>query len=280
MDLGAPVGGGALGGFTEPEHRGQRRNAQPADVLAQEKRAVDVHDHALCTVDLETVGAADTGAVEPRVEGHGVCVLVLWRLEPDMGEVGEFFGLAGLCHIQGNRPCRQAVLVQLADGPEVRRAKKGHPVVLLPRQPGLVAQAAFLDTKAGEPAVTGQGMGRAVARHIKVRRVVDDLAGDAVVQHIQPDGRAKKRPQVKECHRELAGAFGEQGVLGFEADLAMGGVVESRQQRGRCGAGVGVGFQGIGLCLFDQAFEGKSTGRVGCIGRQGAPAQWHEQGAQ
>ena len=123
-------------------------------------------------------------------------------------------------------------------------------------------------------------MGRAVAWHIEVRRVVDDLAGDAVVQGIHPHGGAKKRPQVKERHGELAGAVGEQGALGFEVDLAVGGVVESRQQRGRCGAGVGVGFQGFGLCLFDQVFEGKSAGVVGCIGRQGAPAQWREQGGQ
>ena len=46
VDLGPPVGDLLAAIFGVPEHRGQRRDAQPLDVLAQEQVVLDVHDHA------------------------------------------------------------------------------------------------------------------------------------------------------------------------------------------------------------------------------------------
>ena len=46
VDSRAPVDRRRLGGFREPVHGGERRDAETNNVSAQEKALVDVHDHA------------------------------------------------------------------------------------------------------------------------------------------------------------------------------------------------------------------------------------------
>ena len=69
VDLGAPVDGGGLGLLRVPVHRGQRRDAEAAHVLAQEDglsmsmttaRSAPLHD--------EAVGARDARAVEQGID--------------------------------------------------------------------------------------------------------------------------------------------------------------------------------------------------------------------
>ena len=70
VHLGPPVDGGGLRRLGIPVHRGQRRDAEALDVLAQEQRGLDVHDHALGALQREAVGAGEARPVEQRVDDH------------------------------------------------------------------------------------------------------------------------------------------------------------------------------------------------------------------
>ncbi len=48
------------------------RDAEALDVLAQEERLLDVHDHRLGAAHDEAVGAGDAWPVEQGVDRHGV----------------------------------------------------------------------------------------------------------------------------------------------------------------------------------------------------------------
>ncbi len=227
MHLWAPVDGGALDAFREPEHRGQRRQPQPAHILAQEQRAFHIHDHGLATLHDEAVGAGDAGAIQQGIDRDGIAV-ALRRFEPEMGEGREFLGLAGFGHVDGNAARGQPVLVQVADGAEIRCPEEGNPVVLAPVACLLVAEAAFLEAEAGKAAARRQLVRGAVGRHVEVGVVVDDLAGLGgaalgALDHVHAHRRAEVRAEVKEGNRELPGATGKERVVGAEADLAVGG---------------------------------------------------------
>lgn len=83
---------------------------------------------------------------------------------------------------------------------------------------------------------------------------------------------------MEKRYRKRPRPFGEQCLLRFEVDLAVGAVVQLGQQRGGGMIGVNIGFQGIGLRLFDQVFERKGAGLLGIVGSQGSSAQGREEG--
>ena len=93
----------------------------------------------------------------------------------------------------------------------------------------------------------------------------------------------KKRPEVEEGDRELAGTVAEQRVVGVELDLAVRVVVDALEHVGRQrGVGdVGLGGQRFRQC--NKAVEGEgpglaeleSTGREGIGGEsEGGERQW------
>ncbi len=151
-------------------------------------------------------------------------------------------------------------MIQFADGTEVRRTQEGDPVVLLPVELFLVAQAAFLEAEAREAAVARELARGAVGGHVEVRLVVDDLARFALVHHVHAHRCAEERAQVEERHRKLAGAVGEQGVGGVELDLAVGFVVDLGEDVGRRGGRRRVGLAGHGAGPLDEGIEVERCG--------------------
>ena len=212
----------------------------------------------------KAVSTCDARAVEQRVDRHRIGAVVCRRVEPHVREVGEFFRLASLCDVQRNAACRQAVLIQLADGAEVRRTQEGHPVVLLPVELLLVAQAALLEAEASEAAAgfgpIGQLACGAVGGHVEVRRVVDDLARGAFFHNVHVHGRAEERAQVEERHRKLPRAIGKQRVCRVELDLAVGFVVDLGEDIGRRRGGRRVLLAGHRAGALDQRIERKRCG--------------------
>src|SRR5450830_142983 len=184
VDFRTPVGAGAFDRLREPQHRSRRRNAEAAYVLAQEQRAVDIHDHAGHVARIaphdELVGANDAWAVQHGVHHDGIA-FIGWGFEVEVSEVREFFRFAGLGNVDGDAACRQAVLIQVADGAEIGGAEEGDPVVLAPVELGLVAGAAFLKAETGEAAAARQLASRAVGGHVEVAFVVQDLARLGIV---------------------------------------------------------------------------------------------------
>ena len=47
MNLGPPIGGAFLAGFTVPEHAGEWSDAEPLDILARKQNGLDLHNDAV-----------------------------------------------------------------------------------------------------------------------------------------------------------------------------------------------------------------------------------------
>ena len=73
--------------------------------------------------------------------------VVLFLCDVDARVIGKFFRLAADGRINRNAACREAELIEFADGAEIRGAEKRHPIILPPVE---LAVTRFLKTKAGE----------------------------------------------------------------------------------------------------------------------------------
>src|SRR5690606_595892 len=120
-------------------------------------------------------------------------------------------------HVQGDRARRQAVLVELSDGPEIGGSEEGHPVVLAPVE---VALPSLLEAKAREAGIVGQPPRRGIGGHVEILRVVEDFPRLAALHNMHPNRLLEVAPEMKEGDGELAGTVGPKRKLGLEPDLA------------------------------------------------------------
>ncbi|MNL11913.1 hypothetical protein D3C87_1327680 [compost metagenome] len=133
------------------EHAGHRRDAQLIDGGTRVDMSIDFHHHALgLAIDIKSVSTGGTRRVEQGVDHEAGAVLVR-RLEPELGEIGEFFTLLGV-GIDGQTAGRQAVLAGSVHRAEVTGAEEGHHVVL-------VQFRRLEQLEAGEAQVAGELLG-------------------------------------------------------------------------------------------------------------------------
>ena len=215
MHFRPPVDRRFLLGLGIPVHRRQRRDAETRDGGAGEQRRLDVHQDALAARHQEAVGADDRGPLHQRIEQHRVAAL--FRLDVELGEIGEFLRPVGDRDVERDAARREPILAQLADGAEIGRAEEGDPVVLAPVERPL---ARFLDAQAGEPGALRQVARRRAHRHVEIALFVDDLARLIALDHVNVDRLLKEQSEVKKGDREILGPVGEQRVIGPENDLA------------------------------------------------------------
>lgn len=113
----------------EQVHAGQRRQAQLADLVAEEHAGLDIHHRILARTQHEAVGAGGPRRVEQGVD-HQLLVLRLRPLDPEFAEARELFARRQR-GIDRQAARRQTVDLALADHAEVARAKEGGDLVLL-----------------------------------------------------------------------------------------------------------------------------------------------------
>ena len=241
MHLGAPVKGQHAVGFRIPIHRGQRRDAQPFDRIAEEQLRADVHHLPFAggaLGDVHAIGARNRGAVHQRIDRHiGMPVLGLFDVK--LGKQREFLG-RGHARVDRKAARRHAILSERPRGAEIARAQKADPVGL---------QVRVHQPEAGKPGALGQLPRRAVLGHVKEARVILDLPRLAVLDNADLDRIAEIGAKVKELHRHIADLH---GFFGPEADLPMRVIVDL--------------FQHVGLC-HDRRLPGLAGQIAGALGQ-------------
>ena len=107
-----------------PVHAGERRNAKPGNVGAEEQDAMHIHhDGAAVVLDsIEAIGAGEGRAVEQGTDASPVPCL-----QPELAEAGKFFR-PGRRRIDGDAAGGCAILSLLAGGAEIACALEGQPV--------------------------------------------------------------------------------------------------------------------------------------------------------
>src|SRR5690606_34619457 len=134
----------------------------------------------------------------------------------------KLFLLAGQGRIDGNAACRQSILMELACCLEERRAGERCPMARSPIRVVLVAQAAFLKSKACKAMARLQLMGRTVGRHVEVFPVIQDFPRYRAIGLDSEHARTGRQrlAGVQQGNRILAGAIGKQGEFRSKAYLA------------------------------------------------------------
>ncbi len=148
-----------------------------------------------------------------------------------MREIREFLGLSSDRRIERDAARRQTVLMQFANGAEIRGAEKGDPVVALPIQ--LLVVFGFLHAKAGEADPLWQVAGNRGRRHVEIALVVDDGAGLIALDHVHLDRFAEEHAEMKKRHGKALRPIGVECVRGVELDLAPGLVIDFSDDFGR-----------------------------------------------
>ena len=105
-------------------------------------------------------------------------------------------------------------------------------------------------------------MGGRAGRHVEIGVVVDDLPGLAALDDVHPHRSREIAPEVEEGHRKVARSVRPQGEVGLEADLAVGVVVDLRQDLRRRARRGGIGPGGAAARLGLQGLEGEGLRRA------------------
>jgi hypothetical protein len=170
-----------------------------------------------------TLGPSSSACTTTSSEGRA------GRLEEEVRKGWKFLRRAGHDRVDREPARGQAVLAEFADGPEIRGAEKGGPVVAAPIE---LALAGFLNAKAGEARATGQLVCGRIRRHVEIGVVVDDLASRSALDDMHPDRALEEPSEVEERRREAAGSVREQGEIGLEADASVLVVVDALEHLG------------------------------------------------
>ena len=133
-------------------------------------------------------------------------------------------------HIYGEPACGQAVLVELADGAEIRGAEKSDPVVLVPIE---FSVAILLQAEPGETRPFGQAARDRVGRHVEIIRAIDNFPRLVMFDGVHFYRLLKEHAEVEKGGGEVAGALRSQRCLGTKAYLPMRGIVDLRGDVGR-----------------------------------------------
>ena len=204
-DLGRLVG-------AEQEHRGQRRNAQLADLVTQEHLGFDVHHGVGARTQDQAISASGAWRIQQRKD-HQVLVTRLWTLDPELGETREFFARRQR-GVDRHATGRQAVHLILAHDAEIAGAEHGHDFVLLV---GLVDREKHTET--GVTQLFGGFRIKFHVAEIETRRVVLDfmhaVGGDFVDFH----RGVEMHPLVIEGQLERGVLIGPLGFFIAETNL-------------------------------------------------------------
>ena len=153
-----------------PVHRGQRRDAEPLDVLAQEERGLDVHDARALRALHDEADRRRRRSVRRAARRPSRCRSPAAAVSKQKWvKSGNSSVLPRTADVDREAAGREAVLVELADGAEIGRAEEGDPVVL--RQSSLPLRASC-NRKPAKPALSGScGPGnRPACRNRRCRR--------------------------------------------------------------------------------------------------------------
>ncbi len=198
-----------------PEHRRQRRDAEPLDVAPKEQCGLDVLDHAVLAVAGDPVGAGDARALEKCVGDQPPGAA--W-LQPEAREAGKLLG-AGRGGVDRDAARGQPELVERPGGAEIGCAEEGHPVALLI----LVHDSEARETRVRE---LPRGM---VVLHVEIVAGELDLTRLAVLHHMDAHGLLEEPPWMEETHGRGVGRVGPERVVrivGYPVVLVIADLVE------------------------------------------------------
>jgi hypothetical protein len=176
--------------------------------------------------DFELERAGDRLAVEQGVNDDAVGGGV-GRLDPELAEEREFLVGAG-AGADAQSPRRKAVALAAAEEAEVARAEEGDDLVHHVGRVERVVQA-----EAGEAEVDGKIGRRLVAAPVEQPGRVGDRRGDAVAQHVDHHRPPIEVAEVERFEAEARAGLAEQRLVGLEADVAPGVVVEAGDALGQ-----------------------------------------------
>ncbi len=159
-------------------------------------------------------------AVEQGVDGDRVGVRVR-RLDPEFAKVGEFL-VQPLAAADREPARREAVALAAAEEAEIARAQERHDLV-----PDVRGVDRKFQAEARKAEVDRHVGGELVAPVVEEVRRIGDRRRDAVAQHVDHDGTLVEVAEVEEFEPEVGvELLAEQGLLGLEADVAPGVVIE------------------------------------------------------
>ena len=236
MHLGPPVRVGPAVALVEPEHRGEGSDAEPRDIAAEKEVLFDLDQDAAGAPERQPERAGDAGPVQERMNDDRV-VGVRGTCEPVGDEVRELLGLRA-AGIGRNAARGKADLAQFADRPPVGGTEAGRPrLAVRPASRG----AAFAQPEPGERRrLRRQASRNMVVRHEKVARIVEDLAREAVLEHVHPHGLGRIAADMHQGDGK--GAVGTDCLGRVESDPAVGVIVDLvddlRIGPGRCAIGL------------------------------------------
>src|SRR5215469_5418821 len=230
------------------KHRGERCNAELANVMPRKELAVNFHLRDVARTDLELIGARHALAVEQRVEGD--CAIA--RLRPHQPEVSEARELLAALRrgIDRQSPRRQSVTLVAAEKAEVRGTEEGDQLVLVGRclQRVMHAEAREAETRVGLRRLHE-------LPEQEVLWVVGDRRGGAGSYLEDVDTLAVVIAAMEKLRLEH-GLAAPQRARGAKADVVVLVVAEVRERRGQ-----GVGHRAIfvpGALLRQMSHIGES----------------------
>ena len=157
---------------------------------------------------------------------------------------------------------------ELADRPEERGAQKCEPVVLAPIETAILR---LLETQTGKAGIGRQLSCGRRRRYCEISLIIDERAGLAVSDSVDLHRFGEPLTEVEEGDRKPVWAFGEQGIVGVEANLAPLLVVDLGDDVGGRGWRVAVRRGGELLRRKFQGLEGKRLRRAESEAGRGGP---------
>ncbi|SDY81204.1 hypothetical protein SAMN05421755_10517 [Nitrosomonas sp. Nm33] len=246
--------GGLVG--AKQEHAGQRCQAQPTDLVAQEHACLDVDHGVSARAQHETIGAGGARRVE-QGEDHQMLILQPRPLDPELAKARELLARRQ-CRVDHQATGGKTVGLALADHAEVAGAEKGGDLVELACVVDRIEHA-----EAGVAQVLGDVLVELQVAEIEARGVIldflDTVAGDLVDLH----RRVEMHALVVEAQLERRLPVRPVGLVHVEADLLVVGELHVAELGRQVAGGCGEFFTGHGLRLFSHVVEIEGPDRGG-----------------
>src|SRR6185437_11371994 len=208
VDFGPPILATARIVLAVPEHAGERRDPQSLDRISREKIHVHGHNGALGTFGIDPIGAGNAGAIQQRVNGHGVRTLRLAK--PEFGKARKFLRPRHRS-VDGNAARRRAILVLIAGRAEITCA--------LERKPIGVFAGAVHHPEAGETEVRRQLFVETGPAVIEIRRRIENLARRGAIHDVDADRLLDITIEMEKADREIAGSLRPKAIFRLELDF-------------------------------------------------------------
>jgi hypothetical protein len=190
------------------EHAGHRRDAQLLDGGARIDVRVDLHHHALgLAIDVEAIRAGRAWRVEQGVD-HKTRGVLVRRLEPELGEIREFFAFLGVS-VDRQTARGEAILARRIHRTEIAGAEERHHVMAI--QFRCLEQ---LEAGKTQVALELLGVDRSVFVVEQRRAEMHFARGTSLrVDAVHAHRLAETHADVEELHVELALVFLPQRMI-------------------------------------------------------------------